>query len=88
MNARRRRWPLPVLVRPTVRDHLTPTPDLVECAHCTELVADRPFPPLEDDIGWSAEAALHRPGCAAILTRNGARDTSDAPVWAHGQRQR
>ncbi len=64
--------------------HTTPTTSTVECHHCGEAVADRPYPPPDDDAAWSAEAAGHRFGCAAVLTRGGARPSPVAPVWARG----
>jgi hypothetical protein len=66
------------------RTHLTPTLDTVECQHCGEAVADRPFPPPEDDAAWSAEATAHRLGCAAVLSRGGTRAALVAPTWARG----
>jgi hypothetical protein len=71
-----------------MKTHLTPTLETVECVHCNEPVADRPFPPTEDDAAWSVEARGHRLGCAAILSRNGARPSPVAPTWARGTEYR
>jgi hypothetical protein len=66
-------------------DHTTPTLSTVECHHCNELVADRPFPPTHDDSAWELEAREHRLGCAAILTRAGRRLSPVAPAYARGR---
>ena len=50
------------------RTHRTPTLDTVECQHCRQMVADRPYPPPEDDAAWEQEARDHLLGCAAILS--------------------
>lgn len=52
------------------------------------MVADRPYPPAEDDAAWSAEATEHRLGCAAILSRHGAWPAPVAPTWARGKEYR
>ena len=61
----------------------TDTLDTVKCTHCKAMVADRPYPPPEDDAAWEQEAREHRLGCAAVLSRNGSRPSPAAPVWAH-----
>ena len=72
----------------SIKTHLTPTLDTVECHHCNALVADRPYPPPEDDAAWELEARTHRLGCAAILSRKGTRAAPVAPVWARGKEYR
>lgn len=71
-----------------MKTYLTPTFDTVQCGHCHEMVADRPYPPAEDDAAWSAEATEHRLGCAAILSRHGAWPAPVAPTWARGKEYR
>ena len=66
----------------SIKTHLTPTFDTVECHHCNALVADRPYPPPEDDAAWELEARTHRLGCAAILSRKGTRAAPVAPGLA------
>jgi len=68
-----------------MKTHLTPTLETVECNDCNEVVADRPFPPTNDDAAWEVEARGHRLGCAAILSRDGAREPTVAPTWARGK---
>jgi hypothetical protein len=68
----------------TSKTHETPTLDTVECHHCGELVADRPYPPPGDETAWMWEASRHRFGCAAILTRGGSRPSPVAPAFARG----
>ncbi len=70
------------------RTHRTPTLDTVECQHCRQMVADRPYPPPEDDAAWEQEARDHLLGCAAILSRKGSRPSPVAPIWARGHEYR
>jgi len=58
--------------------------DSIECHHCEAVVADVPYPRPDDDAAWELEAREHAFGCAAILTRGGARPAPCAPVYARG----
>lgn len=71
-----------------MKTRLTPTIRTVRCHHCGEDVPDRPHPPPDDDAAWSAEAFEHRLGCAAILSRGGARPAPAPPTWARGKEYR
>lgn len=66
------------------KTHETPTLDTVECHHCNETVADRPFPPADHETAWLFESTKHRFGCAAVLTRGGERPAAVAPRFARG----